>query len=255
MITIDGDTLTVNQDGQNRTLNIGDPEAFELLSDLWLRSGWDTKHVYSFTWMGRPIIQLPEDMVRIQEVIYRVKPDVIVETGVAHGGSLIYYASLFEAMGKGRVIGVDIEIRPHNRSEIEAHEMYKHIELIEGSSTDPGVVDQVNSLIKPGETVMVFLDANHLRDHVLDELRCYSPMVSPGSYIVAMDGIMKQVAGAPRTDPDWTWNNPIAAAETFVAQNNDFAIEDPPFAFNEGTVRKAVTYWPSAYIKRSGDTK
>ncbi len=151
--------------------------------------------------MGRPIIQLPEDMVRVQEVIYRLKPDLIVETGVAHGGSLIFYASLFEAMGHGRVVGIDIEIRPHNRAAIEAHQMFKRIELIEGGSTAPEIVSQVRDGIKPDETVLVLLDSNHTRDHVLEELRLYAPMVTPGSYIVATDGIMAQVVGGRRTDP------------------------------------------------------
>ena len=169
--------------------------------------------------MGRPIIQLPEDVLRIQEVIYRVQPDVIIETGVAHGGSLIFYASLFKAMGRGRVIGIDIEIRPHNRRAIEAHEMKPLITLIEGSSIEPSIVEQVRALITPGETVLVLLDSNHTKAHVLAELEAYGPFVTPGSYIVATDGIMKEVAGAPRTGPDWDWNNPLDAAREFAAKH------------------------------------
>src|SRR3954469_20722919 len=125
MITIDEDKGLVSVDGPEGRVShaLASPEAFAIVSRAWLRCGWDTKYVYGFSWMGRPIIQLPEDMLRIQEVIYRVKPDVIIETGVAHGGSLIFYASLCKAMERGRVIGIDIEIRPHNRSAIEAHEM------------------------------------------------------------------------------------------------------------------------------------
>src|SRR5262249_34591470 len=136
----------------------------------WLAVGWTQRYSYSFTWLGRPLIQLPEDVIRIQEVIHRVKPDVIVETGVAHGGSLIFYASLCKATERGRIVGVDIEIRPHNRAAIEAHPLAKYITLIEGSSTDPGIVERVKSHIKPGETVLVILDSNHSRKHVLDEL-------------------------------------------------------------------------------------
>ena len=134
MITIDGDRITVSEGGETAEYGIGTPEAFALLSRLWLRAGWDTKYVYSFSWLGRPMIQLPEDMLRMQEVIYQVKPDVIIETGVAHGGSLVFHASLCHAMGRGRVIGVDIEIRPHNREAIEAHELFDLITLIEGDS-------------------------------------------------------------------------------------------------------------------------
>src|ERR1043165_10147614 len=122
---------------------IGSPEAFAAISRAWLRSGWDTKYVYGFTWLGRPVIQLPEDLIRVQEVIYRVKPDAIIETGVAHGGSLVFYASLLAAMGRGRVIGIDVDIRPHNRAAIEAHPLAARITLIEGDSILPATVDRV----------------------------------------------------------------------------------------------------------------
>lgn len=124
-LTIDTDakTLSVEAQGNQRQLALYSDEAFELISDQWLKVGWNQKYSYTFTWMGRPIIQIPDDLLRIQEVIYRIKPDVIIETGVAHGGSLIFYASLFKAMGRGRVVGVDIEIRPHNRKAIESNSL------------------------------------------------------------------------------------------------------------------------------------
>lgn len=251
-ITIDSgnDMVIVHDEDGDRKLPMDTPEAFSEVSKAWLRCGWDTKYVYGFSWMGRPIIQLPEDMIRIQELIYTLKPDVVVETGVAHGGSLIYYGSLFRAIGKGRTIGVDIEIRPHNREAIESHELFEYITLIEGSSTDPDIVGQVRDNIGPDETVLVILDSNHLKDHVAAELEAYSPLVTQGSYIVACDGIMGLVAGGPRTDPDWSWDNPEQAAQEFVASHPDFAIEEPEFPFNEGAVKERVTYWPSAYIKR-----
>jgi len=248
MITIDPERGTI-QRGEE-TVSFDTPEAFEIISDLWLRVGWDTKYVYSFSWMGRPIIQLPEDLMRIQEVIYAVKPDVIIETGIAHGGSLIFYASLCKAMDKGRVIGIDIDIRPHNREAIEAHELFPFITLIEGSSVDGAIVDRVRRLVKPGETVLILLDSNHEKQHVLAELNAYAPLVSPGSYIVATDGIMEYVVGAPRSNPDWDSNNPRQAALEFVANNPDFVIEEPAFPFNEGVVRNRVTYWPDAFIRR-----
>jgi cephalosporin hydroxylase len=225
-------------------------EAFSLVSKAWLRCGWDTKYVYGFSWMGRPIIQLPDDMVRIQEAIWDLKPDVIVETGVAHGGSLIFYASLCKAMEKGRIVGIDIEIRPHNRAAIEAHPMSPLITLVEGSSVDADVLAEVRGLIQPGETVLVLLDSNHTRDHVRAELEHYGPMVTPGSYIVATDGIMAQVTGAPRTQPDWSWNNPLSAIDDFLADHPEFVAEEPVFPFNEGVVTERVTYWPNAYLRR-----
>lgn len=249
-INIEQGTISVDENGATREYKLDTPEAFRIISDVWLRAGWDTKYVYSFTWLGRPMIQLPEDMIRIQEVIHTVQPDVIVETGVAHGGSLVFYASLCKAMDRGRVIGVDVEIRPHNRAAIEAHALFPLITLIEGSSIEPHIVEEVKSLIKPDEKTMVVLDSNHEKQHVLAELRAYSPTVSVGSYIVAMDGIMERLAGAPRSAPDWSWNNPRQAALEFVAENADFVIEEPQFAFNEGKITERVTYWPSAFIKR-----
>jgi cephalosporin hydroxylase len=251
-ITIDQANNVVivkGEDGEQRHM-MDSPEAFSAVSRAWLRCGWDTKYVYSFSWLGRPMIQLPEDMIRLQEVIYRVKPDVIVETGIAHGGSLIFHASLCRAIGKGRVIGIDIEIRPHNRAAISDHEMYEYITLIEGSSIDPPVVDRVKDLIKPGESVLVILDSNHSKNHVLGELKAYSPLVSVGSYIVACDGIMADVKGAPRTEDDWDWNNPTEAAKIFATEAQNFVIDEPAFPFNEGVVTERVTYWPSAFLKR-----
>lgn len=251
MIQINNDQIKVqNKDGSTREFHIGSPEGFEVLSKLWLRSGWDTKYVYSFSWMGRPIIQLPEDMMRIQEVIYSIKPDVVIETGIAHGGSLIFYAGLFKAMKKGRVVGIDIEIRPHNRKAIEAHEMSDIITMIEGSSVATDVVAKVKAQVKPGETTIVLLDSNHSRAHVLAELHAYADLVSVGSYIVACDGIMQDVVGAPRTEADWLTNNPQTAVKEFLAERKDFVLEEPAFPFNEGTIKQRVTYWPNAFLRR-----
>jgi cephalosporin hydroxylase len=229
---------------------IGSPEAFAIISRAWLRSGWDNKYVYGFTWMGRPIIQLPEDMVRIQEVIHAVRPEVIIETGVAHGGSLVYYASLCKGMERGRVIGIDIEIRPHNRVAIEEHPLSSFITLIEGSSIDPAIIAEVKAQTGAAKSVLVLLDSCHSKEHVLAELNAYSPLVSPGSYIVAMDGIMQDLAGAPRSQPDWTWNNPCGAAAEFVKENPHFRVEEPGYLFNEGNITQRVTYWPSAFLRR-----
>ena len=252
MIHIDLQGGTVRTDGAEgeSTLPIGSPEAFKLISTAWLRSGWDAKYVYGFSWMGRPVIQLPEDMLRIQELIYRVAPDVLIETGIAHGGSLIFYASLFKAMGKGRVVGVDVEIRAHNRSAIEAHEMAGGIAMIEGSSIDPQVVGQVRSHLHAGERAMVVLDSNHTRAHVLGELRAYAEFVAVGSYLVACDGIMQEVVGALRTQPGWATDNPQSAVKDFLAERSDFVLEEPAFTFNEGQITERVTYWPNCYLRR-----
>lgn len=252
MIKIDFEAGTVEEETATgtRRLTIGSPEAFQLISKAWLRSGWDSKYVYSFTWLGRPIIQLPEDMLRIQEVIYSVKPDVLIETGVAHGGSLVFYASLFKSMGRGRVVGVDVEIRPHNRKAIETHELSPFITLIEGSSVASDTVTRVKAQIRPDESVLVILDSNHSKAHVLSELRAYSGFVTQNSYIVATDGIMRDLVNAPRSQPDWNWNNPAEAAAEFLRETEQFVVEEPRFLFNEGSITERVTYWPSCYLRR-----
>jgi len=242
--------VTVTAGASSEEFSLKSPEGFAAVGKAWLRAGWDAKYVYSFTWMGRPIIQQPEDMFRLQEILFTVRPDVLIETGVAHGGSLVFYATLFHAMGRGRVIGVDIEIRPKNRKEIETHPLSDKIELIEGDSIDPATIRAVKESLQPNDKVFVTLDSNHTRDHVLQELEALSPLVSPGSYIVVMDGIMEDLPEAPRTQPDWEWNNPRAAATDFVDNNPDFVVEEPEFLFNEGMVQERVTYWPCGFLKR-----
>ena len=246
---IDTDTKTLVTGGQ--TLPLYSTEAFKVISDLWVKVGWNAKYSYTFSWLGRPIIQLPEDVMRIQEIIYQVKPDVIVETGVAHGGSLILYASLFEAMGSaGQIIGVDIEIRPHNRAAIEEHPLFKRITLIEGSSVDETIIARVKSKLPPGAKVLVILDSNHTRDHVSAELNAYHDIVTPGSYIIATDGIMSEVADTPRGNPGWVTDNPAQAAMDFAATHPEFVIEQPPWAFNESALASNITHWPGAYLRR-----
>lgn len=251
-LTIDTEkkTLATETDGEFNVIGLYTKKAFELISQQWLKIGWNQKYVYTFSWLGRPIIQLPEDMIRIQEVIYSVKPDVIIETGIAHGGSLIYYASICKAMEKGRIIGVDIEIRPHNRAAIEKHELFSYITLLEGGSTDINIVEKVKSLIKSGETVLVILDSNHTKQHVLNELNAYAHLVTKGSYIIATDGSMKDLYDVPRGTADWNWNNPTAAASEFAEKNKEFVIEQPKWPFNESELTEAITHWPGAYLKR-----
>lgn len=242
--------VTVRDGTHEERYPIASAEGFAATSRAWLRAGWDTKYVYSFTWLGRPVIQLPDDLIRVQEMLYMQKPDVLIETGVAHGGSLTFYASLFKLMGRGRVIGVDVEIRPHNRKAIEAHELSPMITLVEGSSTDPKIVEQVKSLIKPGETVFVVLDSNHTYEHVLAELEAYGPLINVGSYIIATDGIKEWIIGAKFTEADWPTNNPRQAALEFVRRNPDFVIDEPKWSFNEGVVKDRVTYWYHGIIRR-----
>ena len=249
-IDSDARTLTLREGTHERRIPLYSRESYELLSRWWIKVGWNEKAIYNFTWFGRPIIQLPEDLLRIQEVIYQVRPDVIIETGVAHGGSLIYYASLCKAMERGRVIGIDIEIRPHNRRAIEAHELFPLISLVEGSSVDPAIVADVKARVRPGEAVLVLLDSNHAKAHVQQELAAYHGLVTPGSYIVATDGVMQDVADVPRAGPNWEWDNPAAAAREFAAAHPEFQLEPPGWPFRESELTENVTHWPDAYLRR-----
>jgi cephalosporin hydroxylase len=243
-------TLTCEQDGQTELIPLYSDRAFELLSQQWLKVGWNQKYSYNFTWLGRPIIQLPEDLLRIQEVIYATKPDVVVETGVAHGGSLIFYASLFQSMNHGRVVGIDIKIREENRQAIESHLLAPRIQLIEGSSTDPITLDQVRSVIRPGEKVLVILDSDHSKKHVAEELEAYAGFVSEGSYLVATDGFMKDLHDVPKGTPEWEWDHPTAAAAEFANRHPEFVLEQPAWPFRESTLTTNLTYWPGAYLRR-----
>ena len=186
-------------------------------------------YTYLWTWMGVPIIQLPADIMATQEVIFATKPDVIIETGVARGGSLIFMASLQQIYGTGFVIGVDIDVRAHNRDAIESHAMSSRIKLIEGPSTDQRIIDQIKSLIPPGAKVMVVLDSDHGRDHVLAELRCYGPLVTEGQYLVVADTLVGHIemenASAKRSKVWFKGNDPLTALQSYLAETDRFEVD------------------------------
>jgi len=252
-IVITGDILELN----GKKINLYSPEGFEVIADLWLKVGWDQKYIYSFSWLGRPIIQSPDDMIRIQEVIYAMKPDLVIETGIAHGGSLIYYASILQSIGKGKVVGIYVDIREPNRKAIESHNLYPLIDLIEGSSIETSTIQKVQALVSNTDTVIVILDSAHDYDHVKQEIELYSSLVSVGSYVVVTDGSQEYLGSTPRAKTDypgyvdsWEVNNPKKAAEDFVLENDNYQLEEPLFPFNEGNINFRVTHWPSAFIKK-----
>lgn len=202
------------------------------------------KYSYNFSWMGRPIIQYPQDMIAMQELIWAIKPDLIIETGIAHGGSLIYYASLLELIGKGEVLGIDIDIREHNRREIEAHPMFKRIEMLQGSAIDETLVAEVARRAKGKETIMVCLDSNHTHDHVLRELELYAPFVTVGSYCVVFDTIVEDM---PRGAYDRPWdvgNNPKTAVWEYLKTNDSFEID------HSIDNKLLISVAPEGYLKR-----
>ena len=191
------------------------------------------KYSYNFSWLGRPIIQYPQDIVAVQELIWTVQPELIIETGIAHGGSLIFSASMLElnaACGgpqDAAVVGVDIEIRAHNRTAIEAHPMFRRISMIEGSSTSPEVTRQVRALAKGRKRVLVLLDSNHTHDHVLKELEAYAPLTSVGSYCVVFDTIIEDLPAGLYPDRPWgPGNNPKSAAREYLKDHPEFQIDE-----------------------------
>jgi cephalosporin hydroxylase len=182
---------------------------------------------YNFTWLGRPIIQFPQDIVALQEIIWRVRPDLIVETGIAHGGSLIFSASMLELLGgDGVALGIEIELRPQNRAEIEKHPLFKRIKIIEGSSIDESVAGEVRRVAAGKRQVLVILDSNHTHDHVREELRLYSPLVTKGSYLVVFDTVVEDKPDDLFPNRPWgRGNNPKTAVREFLKTNDRFEID------------------------------
>jgi cephalosporin hydroxylase len=243
-------SLTTVDGGSERSLNLYSKAAFEAISLQWVRVGWSLRYYHNFSWFGRPVLQLPEDLIRLQEVIYRVRPDVIVETGVHRGGSLMFHATICRSLGKGRVIGVDLHIDDSTRAAIEKHELAPHISLVEGDSASPEVIGRVAGMIRAGESVLVILDSGHTKDHVARELECYSCFVTPGSYIIAADGVMRDLANVPGGLPEWGTDNPGAAADEFAARHPEFRQQQPAWLFHDGELTANVTYWPGAWLER-----
>ena len=224
-------------------VDIYSPEGFKVLSNLFTRSGWQQKVSYEPTWLGIPIIQTPEDIVMMQELLWKVRPDVVIECGVAHGGAVVLYASILELLGKGHVIGVDVEIRKFNRLALQSHPLSRRFSLIEGSSVDASTLAEVRRRIRPDDKVLVTLDSNHAAAHVAQELEMYSPLVTPDSYLVVFDGVMQVLTDAPGGSPAWDMDNPWHAVQAFLGSNDDFQI-DPYYN------RLKVTYCPGGFLKR-----
>lgn len=211
----------------------------------WFQRASRYEYSYHFTWLGRPIIQFPQDMVALQEIIWRIRPSLILETGIARGGSLIFSASMLELIGgEGRVVGVDVDIRPHNRVEIECHPLARRITMIEGSSTSAAVADRVMTEAQGAERVLLLLDSNHTHDHVLRELELYSPLVAAGSYIVVYDTVIEFMPADAFPDRPWgRGNNPWTAVREFLRGNDRFEID------HEIQNKLLITVAPDGYMR------
>lgn len=211
----------------------------------WMNRSIGHEYSYHFSWMGRPIIQYPQDMMAMQEIIWEVKPDLIVETGIARGGSLIYYASLLELLGgEGQILGIDIDILEHNRIEIEKHPMFKRITMIEGSSVDQDVVNRVHDFSKDKKRILVVLDSMHTHDHVLKEMEFYSPLVREGSYVVVFDTIVEDLPDEFYQDRPWSrGDNPKTAVWEFLKHNKRFSVD------KKIEDKLQITVAPNGYLK------
>lgn len=245
-------------------LKLGENREIQALSRRWVREVGQYKWAYNFTWLGRPAIQFPNDAWALQEIIWKVRPDLIIETGIAHGGSLVFSASMLalldlaEAIEAGtvldprqssrKVLGIDIDIREHNKAAIEAHPMAGRIEMIQGSSTDPVIIRQVSELVASlgaGKKVLVCLDSNHTHDHVLAELEAYAPLVTPDSYCIVFDTLIEDMQ--PGSFPDRPWdkgNNPKTAVWEFLKRHAEFEIDKMIHD------KLQITVAPDGYLRR-----
>jgi len=213
--------------------------------DLFNLKALKEEYTYNFKWMGRPIIQYPQDMIAMQELIWEVKPDLIIEAGIAHGGSLIYYASILELIGEGgHILGIDIDIRQHNKVEIEKHSMFKNITMLEGSSINSEIIEKVKSFASKYINIMVLLDSNHTDQHVYDELKAYAELVTPNNYLVVFDTIIENM---PKGFYDRSWdvgNNAMTGMKRFLEENKLFEIQ------TQIDEKIRLTCNPSGYLKR-----
>jgi cephalosporin hydroxylase len=251
-ITIDTNqkVMTIHEKGCQEELPLYSREGLEALTRIWIKVQWNELQWQSISWHGFPVWQLSDDLLRLQEVILRIRPDVIVETGVNQGGSAVFFASLCRFMGKGRVVSIDLAIPRSVREAVNKSPYGDFIVLIEGDSTAPETVEAVRRLIGDKETTFFFLDSDHSKAHVLRELNAYACMVSPGSYIVAADGIMRMLHDTPNGSHTWREDNPAAAAREFVRMNRDFVIQKPQALFGRDYEIDALTYWPDGWVLR-----
>jgi len=202
------------------------------------------KYTYHFSWLGRPIIQVPQDIIAIQEIIWKVKPELILETGIAHGGSLIFSSSMLELIGKGKVVGIDIDIRHHNRIAIQKHSLYKRIIMIQGSSIEKNTISKVKKFTKGKKKIIVILDSSHTHNHVLKELQLYSPFVKKGSYLIVLDTAIEDMPKNSFKNRPWDKkNNPKTAVREFLKTNNRFEID------KEYDDKLLITSAPEGFLK------
>jgi cephalosporin hydroxylase len=239
--------MTIANDPATIRAMAADPEVRRAARDL-MSATLKYRYSYNFSWLERPVIQFPPDVLAMQELIWRLRPARIVETGIAHGGSLVLSASILELIGgEGRVIGVDVDIREHNRRAIESHPLAHRIQLVPGSSVDGAVVADVRDRVGAASPVLVVLDSMHTHDHVLRELRAYAPLVTPGSYLVVFDTVIEDLPEDAYPDRPWgRGNNPKTAVHAFLADDDRFELD------REIEARLLFTAAPDGFLRRKG---
>ncbi len=244
LITSTETKLTVQSGCEAITLDLYSPQGLQLVASLWTKLSTEYRLMYEMSWMGVPVIQLPGDMIAMQELIWKLRPDYIIECGLAHGGSAVFYASLCELIGKGTVIGIDVEVRKYNRVVLDNHPMSGRIRILEQSSVDEGGLAKVRQMVSGAGTVLVVLDSNHSRDHVRQEMELYHTLVTGDSYLVVMDGAQAHVWDTPGGKPEWKQSNPLQAIEMFLEAHPEFE-SDPHYT------RQHVTCCPSGFLRRA----
>lgn len=237
---------TFKQEVETNIKKQGEDTQIKSSANTFIQDSINSRYSYNFSWMGRPIIAYPQDMIAMQEIIWDVKPDLIIEAGIAHGGSIVYYASLLELIGgEGLVLGIDIDIRKHNRDLIEAHPMMKRIQMIEGSSISQEVAEQVYQIAADKKRIMVCLDSNHTHDHVLNELKLYAPLTSVGSYCVVFDTVVEDLPKSQYNDRSWdVGDNPKTAVFEYLKQDDNFIID------KKIDNKILISVAPDGYLKR-----
>ena len=233
------------QEKSENIRQLGENQKLKELGLAFLNESGNNNYSYNFSWLGVPIIQFPQDMIALQEIIWQVKPDLIIETGIAHGGSLILSASFLELIDNGSVLGIDIDIRSHNREVIENHPLFKRIDLIEGSSISEDTIQKVRKFAEGKEKVLVILDSNHTHAHVMDELKLYSPLVSVGSYCIVFDTVIEDMPEDSFPDRPWgKGDNAKTAVWEFLKDNQNFVID------KEIEDKLLITVAPDGYLKK-----
>lgn len=242
--------MSFEKECQERIDAIGQNEILKSSAHTFMKASVEPKYSYNFSWLGRPIIQYPQDIVAMQELLWEVKPDLVIETGIAHGGSLIFYASILELIAtctghEGEVLGIDIDIRAHNRKAIEEHPMNKRISMIQGSSIAPEMIAQVVEKARGKKRILVCLDSNHTHDHVLAELEAYAQLTSVGSYCVVFDTLIEDMGDGSYPERNWgVGNNPKTAVWEYLKKHSEFEID------KRIDHKLLISVAPEGYLKR-----